>query len=76
MKELSPRTEPLPAFSTESAPVRFNESDPMDMLACELITQMYEGREAPLVAFTRDGYKTLIVPRTVTKIFPIPGAAS
>ena len=55
--------------STESVHVRFDEQDEREMLMCELITERFVGLEAPLMTFSRDGFKTLIVPRTITKVF-------
>lgn len=69
MRELPPRSEPLPAFSTGSVYVKFTESDSRDMLACELITKRYQGIEAPLMTFSRDGVKTLVCPPTIVPVF-------
>lgn len=66
-----PSMEP-PIESQESVPIPFDESDPKMMLALDLITEMYVGREHPVLVSRRDGFAWLIIPRTVSKVFPIP----
>lgn len=55
--------------STESVHIRFDEHDPKEVLMCELITERFVGLEAPLMTFSRDGYRTLVVPRSIKKVF-------
>lgn len=51
---------------------QFREDDPSDMLALEMIVEMYEAVEQPFVKMSTDGVTTLLVPQTVRKLFPIP----
>lgn len=65
------------ASSTSSCRLDFNEPlDEIDRRTIEALTELYTGKEAPLMTFSRDGKTTLIIPKDMRKIFPIPGAAS
>lgn len=66
-----PSMEP-PIESSESIPLRFRETEPEEMLMFDLLKEMYIGKEHPFLVSIRDGCKYLIIPRTVSKVFPIP----
>lgn len=61
------------AASSESARLDFNEPlDEIDRRTIEALTELYVGKEAPLMTFSRDGKTTLVIPKSISKIFPVP----
>lgn len=58
------------AETSESVRLDFNEPlDAIDTRTIEALTELYVGKEHPLMTFSRDGKTTLVIPKTITRVF-------
>ena len=68
---------PAIANAQTSETYRLDLPEPLsmeDQLLVHLLTERFEGKECPFLTFSRDGFTTLVYPRTIRGRIPALGA--